>query len=68
MRIRTTTGPGASPPPGLNNSSNGQNRLQGIGRDALGVRAVRRHAGTRPLRSVVSVMAITSIRFGGDQW
>jgi hypothetical protein len=68
MRIRTTTGPGASPPPGLSNSSNDQNHCRRIGRDALGVRAVRGHAGTRPLRPVVSVMSITAIRFEGDQW
>ena len=68
MRIRTTTGPGASPPPGLSNSTNDLDRRRQIGRDALDVRVVRGHAGTRPLRPVVSVMAITLIRFGGDQW
>jgi len=67
MRIRTTTGPGASPPPGLKNSSNDQNRPRRMGPDTLGVRVVPGHAGTRPLRPVVPVMAITSIRFEGDQ-
>jgi hypothetical protein len=39
MRIRTTTGPSASPLAGLGNSNNDQPRR--MGRDALSVRAAR---------------------------
>jgi hypothetical protein len=56
MSIRATTGPGASSPTDLNNSSNYQKRPpQQIGAGALG------------LSAVVSIVAITPVRRGGDQ-
>jgi hypothetical protein len=67
MRIRTTTGPGASPPPGLNKSSKGQTTPRRIGSGVLGVSVTDGCLGTPPLRALVSIMAITSSRCGSDQ-
>jgi hypothetical protein len=68
MSIRATTGPGASPPPGLNNSSNNQNHPQQISTGAPGVRIIHGCARPWPRGSLVSFMAIPSIQRGGDQW
>jgi hypothetical protein len=67
MRIRTTTGPGASPPPGLNKNSNDQANLRRIGADALGMSPADRSAGMQPLRPVVPIMTIIPVACGGDQ-
>jgi hypothetical protein len=67
MRIRITTGSGASPPPGLSKSSNGHSYRRRIGGGVLGVSVAGGCLGTRPLSPLVSIMAITSSRCGGDQ-
>jgi hypothetical protein len=67
MRIRTTTGPGASPPPGRNKSSSGHSYRRGIGGGVRGVSVAGGCVGTRPLSPLVSIMEITSSRCGGDQ-
>ena len=68
MRIRTTTGPGASPPPGLNKNSNDQTRPRRSGTGVLGVSVADRRAGMHPLPLMASIMAITSTPGRGDQW
>jgi hypothetical protein len=67
MRIRTTTGPGASPPLGLNKSSNGHNYRRRIGGGVLGVSVASGCVGTRPQSPLASIMEITSVGCGGDQ-
>jgi hypothetical protein len=68
MRIRTTTDPGASPPPGLNKNSNDQARSRRSGTGVLGLSVTDRRAGMHPLPLVASIMAITSPPRRGDQW
>ena len=65
MRIRTTTGPGASPPPGPMNNSNHPTTPQGIGTPAPSVSLG--HTATPPLRPIVPTMTITPVACGGDQ-
>jgi len=67
MRIRTTTGLGASPPPGLNKNSNDQATFRRIGAEALGMSLAQGSAGMQPLRPVASIMIITPVACGGDQ-
>ncbi len=69
MRIRTTTGPHATPPPGRNNNSNNQQRPQRIATITTGATVDNRHAGQPPLnlRSAASITAITVVPAGGDR-
>jgi hypothetical protein len=68
MRIRTTTGPGASPPPGPIKNSNNPTTPQGMGTRAPGVRLAEGHPATPPLRPMMPIMMITLFAGGGDQW
>jgi hypothetical protein len=68
MRIRTTTGPGASPPPGPMNNSNDQTTPRRIGTRAPGVSLAEGHTATPPLRPMVPIMTVTPMVCGGDQW
>jgi hypothetical protein len=68
MRIRTTTGPGASPPPGVNKNSDHQTRPGQIGTSIVGISVADGRAGMQPLQLVVSITAITSTPCGGGQW
>ena len=67
MRIRTTTGPNATPPPGRNKYSNNQQYPQQIATASATIGD--RHAGPPPrsLRSVASITAITVVDGGGDR-
>jgi hypothetical protein len=65
MRIRTTTGPGASPPPGLNKNSNDQTNPRWIGAGALGMSPADTRVGMQPLTPMVSIIPVAC---GGDQW
>ena len=67
MRIRTTTGPNATPPPGRNKDSNNQQHPQQIA--TAGATIGDRHAGPPPqsLKSVASITVITVVPAGGDR-
>ena len=67
MRIRTTTGPSASPPPGRNKDSNDHKRLQRISTLVARASIGDGRAATLPLRSTASITAITVILSGGDR-
>jgi hypothetical protein len=67
MRIRTTTGPNATPPPGRNKNRNNHQRPQQIATVTAGVTIGDRHAAAPPLRSVASITAITVVPGGGDR-
>ena len=64
MRIRTTTGPGASPPSGLHKNSNGHSYRRRIDAEALGISPADRSAGMQPLRPVVAIIPVVC---GDDQ-
>jgi hypothetical protein len=60
VRIRRSTGPGASPLPGQNENRNEQTRLRQIRALVAGQSLCERSAGTRPLIFVVSITLVTS--------
>ena len=66
MRIRRSTGPGASPLPGYNENHKKQTRTRSrwICAVVLGQSVCKRSAGALPLTFVVSIPRVT---FGGDR-
>jgi hypothetical protein len=66
VRIRRTTGPGASPLPGQNENRNGQTRTrsQRIRAVVPGKSVCEPSAGALPL---IFVASITVVTFGGDR-
>jgi hypothetical protein len=67
MRIRTTTGPNATPPPGRNKNSNNQHCPQQVTTVTPGATIGDRHVAAPPLRPVASITAITVVPGGGDR-
>ena len=65
MRIRTTTGPHATPPPDRNKYSNNQQHPQQIATASATIGD--RHATAPPLRSVAPITAITVVPGRGDR-
>jgi hypothetical protein len=61
VRIRTTTGPGASPPPELHKSSNNQNGTRRTGTGARNGTVAHPRTGPRPLRPIVPI--ISTVRY-----
>jgi hypothetical protein len=66
VRIRRTTGPGASPLPGRSKNRNEQARRRSrrIRASVAGQSVCERHAGALPLIFVVSITVVTC---GGDR-
>ncbi len=69
MRIRTTTGPSASPPPGLNKDSKDQQNYppRRIDADSPGVSATDKHADQHP-RSPPPSPPMTKATLPGGSW
>jgi hypothetical protein len=68
MRIRTTTGPGASPPPGPMRNSDDQTTPWRMGTRAPGVSLAEGHTAAASVRLMVPIMTVTPMVCGGDQW